>query len=335
MQPDVGAVHTSRPLTNVSVMFIQDASAYVADRVFLNVPSEKQADIYYKIPRGYFLRNAVKERAPGAPTESAGYEIETDSFTCKVYGLDHPIPDERRANTDNPLNADRNGAQFLTQLAMTNREKVWADAVFKTGVWTTDVTGNTSSSAYGSDTVEQWDRDTSTPIEDVKFYQRKMMRMTGKKFNVLTLGAAVWDWLTRHPDILARVIPGGTNVTPAMVTKAAVAALFGVDEILVSEATYNSAAEGQTDVYAFVLNQRGALLTYRPPAAGIETAAAGYTFSWTGWHGMSKMGHRIRKFREERRLTDYVAIDMAYTHKVVAADLGVFFTDIIASANAS
>jgi hypothetical protein len=36
--PSIGDVHVNVPLTNISVAYIQDEGAFVADRVFANIP---------------------------------------------------------------------------------------------------------------------------------------------------------------------------------------------------------------------------------------------------------------------------------------------------------
>lgn len=326
-QPDPGAMHVNRPLTNMSLAYIQDQSDFVADEVFPVIPSEKQSDIYFTFPKEYFLRDQVKERAPGTESEAAGYEIGQDSFLCKVYGLNHPIPDERRVNTDSPLNADRNGAQLLTSLGWIKKEKLWRDAFFTTGVWTKDVTGVAAAPVAGT-SVLQWNDASATPIPDIAYYQEYMKQRTGKKPMHLVIGPTVWKYLKTNATILARILYGN-NGKPAVVTKQAVAAMMEIEQIYVSEAIENTAKEGQTGAYSFILGKH-ALLFYKPPAPGIETASAGYTFTWKGLFGMTDAGFRISKYREQRKKSDIIDLDMAFVHKAVATDLGVFFNGIVA-----
>ena len=42
--PSRGDVHVNRPLTNISIAFLQTQEAFVADRVFPNIPVTKQSD---------------------------------------------------------------------------------------------------------------------------------------------------------------------------------------------------------------------------------------------------------------------------------------------------
>ena len=135
--PSRGDVHVNRPLTNMSVAFMQSAENFVASRVFSNINSGFQSDLYYSYPRGEFNRIMMKKRAPGA-TESAGasYNVETQSFLAEVQALHRDIPDQIRANQDNPINLDAEAMRFLSLQALLRKEKDWANDFFKTAVWT-------------------------------------------------------------------------------------------------------------------------------------------------------------------------------------------------------
>ena len=48
-QPTLQDVHVNRPLTNVSVAYLQEAAGveFVADKAFPAVPVENKSDLYY------------------------------------------------------------------------------------------------------------------------------------------------------------------------------------------------------------------------------------------------------------------------------------------------
>jgi len=97
----------------------------------------------------------------------------------------------------------------------------------------------------------------------------------------------------------------------------------------VASAIKNTAAKGQTAAHSYIAGKAAALF-YVPPAPGLMTPSAGYTFAWTGFAGAGGEGQRIKRFRLERIESDRVEGQMAYDHKKVAADLGYFFNTIIA-----
>ena len=62
--PLVSDVHVNQPLTNISIAYIQQATAFIADKVFPNVPVQKQSDRYFQYLKEDWLRVEAQERAP-------------------------------------------------------------------------------------------------------------------------------------------------------------------------------------------------------------------------------------------------------------------------------
>jgi hypothetical protein len=285
--------------------------------------------LYWTYDRGFFNRNQMRKRSPGTESAGIGYKVDsTSNYFCDVLALHHDIDDQIRANADSPLNLDRESTLLLTMQALIYREVYFAANFLTTGIWTTDVTGVSASPTTGQ--VLQWNDANSTPIENVRTAKRVVAQSTGFEPNVLTLGRAVYDALIDHPDIVDRIkYATATNNEPAKANLVTLASLFEVDEILVSNAIYNTATEGQTASHSFVAGKT-ALLTYRPPAPGLMTPSAGYTFSWTGYVGAQSDGQRLMRYRIEPIKSDRIEIEMAFTQGKVAADLGYFFTSIVA-----
>jgi hypothetical protein len=339
--PGRSDVHVNRPLTNISVAYLQNADNFVAGKVFPSVPVAKQSDAYFTYDRGEFNRDEMEERAPG--TESAGgtYTIGNTTYYAKRWSYHRDIPEEIRANADNPLNPDREATLFVTQKALISREVQWVAAYFPTaahapaGIWTFDVDGAASATAAASfdptnaannDKV-YWDIASSTPIEDIRQGKRFVLESTGFEPNNLTLGKAVYDALLDHPDIVGRIDRGQT-AGAARANLVTLADLFEVDKVYVMKAVQNTGVEGQTNSHSFI-GGKNALLTYAPDTPGLMTPSAGYTFNWTGLVGSGNDGMRIKKWFEQKIDSDRVEIDMAYAQKLVAADLGYFFDDIV------
>lgn len=329
MQPTAGDVHVNAPLTNISVAFIQNASDFVASKVFPNIPVSKQSDRYYVYNRGDFNRDEMELRAPGTESSGSGYTLDnTPTYFADRYSVHKDIPDEVRANADAALNPDREATVFVTTKALIKREKLFVNKFFKTGVWATDITG--VASAPTGNQVIRWSDASSTPIIDVRNAKRTVRQSTGFEPNKLVLGRAVYDALLDHPTVIDRVKYGQTHGTGAAKGSMQVLAdLLEVEEILVMNAIENTAKEGQTATHSFIAG-KNAMLVHSASAPGLMTPTAGYTFSWTGLMGNGIEGNRIRQFRLEREGVDRVEIDMCFDMKAVAADLGYFFSGIVA-----
>lgn len=329
MQPTPGDVHVNTPLTNISIAYMQSAANFIGTSAFPNIPVQKQSDRYYTYDRGDFNRDEMQERAPGTESAGGGYNVDsTPTYFCRVYAFHKDVHDQVRANADSALAPDREATQFVTQKAMIKREKVWAASYFKTGVWGKDINGVASGASAGTSEIH-WSDASSTPIESVRAAKRAVLEKTGYEPNKLILGKPVYDALLDHVDIIDRLKYGQTSGAPAMANRARLAELFEVDEIMVSKAIENTAAEGASETSAFILGKH-ALLCYATPTPGLQTPTAGYTFSWTGYMGASSDGVRIKQFRMENLESDRVEIQMAFDCKLVGSDLGYFWNGIVA-----
>jgi hypothetical protein len=323
IQPSRSDVHVDRPLTNVSLAFLQQADNFVADRVFPVVPVSKQSDKYYTYDRGMFNRDEMEKRAPGAESAGATYTLSTDSYSADVWALHKDVADQVRSNADDAIQLDREATEFLTHKALIRKERNWATEFFTTSKWTTDFAGVDSASP-GAGEFGRWDRADATPIEDIRLGRRTVHESCGFRPNKLVLGRPVYDALLDHPDIVGRLDRGQTT-GPAMVLRQNLAALFELDEILVMDAIYNTAAEGATNSHSFI-GGKNALLVYAAPSPGLMVPSAGYTFSWTGLLGAGALGTRMKRIRMEHLESDRLEIEMSFDHKLVAADLGYFFS---------
>ena len=270
----------------------------------------------------------MEERAPGTESSGNGYNLDnTPTYYAPVSAMHKDVSDQIRANSDAALDADRDAAIYVTQKAMIKRERDFVANAMTTGVWTNEKTGVNSDVTTGSEFLI-WNDGNSDPIKEIREGVRTTLETTGFSANKLTLSQPVFDALVDHPDIVDRIKYGQTPGAPAIVNEQALAALFGLKEVLVAKAVYNTAAKGQTANNAFIAGNN-ALLTYTPDNPGLLTPSAGYTFSWTGWMGATTMGHRIKRFRMEHLESDRVEVQMAYDHNVTGADLGYFFENAV------
>lgn len=333
-QPTARAVHVDQPLTNISIAFLQNATNFIASRVFPNIRVQKQSDVYYRYDRGFFNRNQAKLRAPATEAAIAGFGLDTDSYMAKVVALKTQLAWQVQANADTPVQLERANTELLLHQMLIEKEVDWATKYFTTGVWGTEYAGVADSTA-GPDTDEivQWSDYTSgDPIGDMRKAKTDMLEDTGFEPNTLVMSQRVMDKLVDHPDIVDRIkFSGGVgNQNPARTSAQTLSQLFEVERILVMRAIQNTAAEGDTNAHSFIGGKNAALL-YVPATPGLMTPSSGYTFTWSGYQGASnEFGVSVtRREREIIKATE-VEAEMAYVHKLVSADLGVFFKDAVA-----
>jgi hypothetical protein len=326
-QPTAGDVHVNRPLTNISIAYIQQASNFIASRVFPTVPVQKQSDAYFSYDNAYWNTDEMELRAPAARTSGSGYKVDANNtYFAQLYGYHHDIPDQVRANADDPLNMDREAAQFVTLKALIKREKLWAAAYFAGSIWTRDYDGVASSP--GSSEVLQWNDASSTPIEDVWDAKAAILEGTGFEPNKFILGYDVYKSLVNHPDLVDRVKYGQTSGV-AMIDTSELAQVFKVQEVLVMRSISNTVNEGAAASHSFIGGKKAALF-YAAPTPSLMMPSAGYTFSWTGYLGAGPDGNRIKRLRMDPEACDRVEIEMAFDMKLISAALGAFWDTVVA-----
>lgn len=323
--PTKGDVHVDRVLTQISIAYTQDASKYVATRVFPNIPSDDKSARYFTYDKGDWLREEAKERGLSSESAGGGFSVDnTPTYDCTVHSLHKDIDDQLRSNQTSPLDLNRDATNYVTQNLLMRRDRLFRDTFFTTGVFDTDQTGV----AATPDTNEflQFNESGSTPIETFDEGNDAVESVTGFMANTLLLGKAVWVVLKNHPDLLERI---KFTQGPAVASPALLAQLLELDQVLIARGVINSAAEGAADDVDYIFG-KNALLCYAQPTPSILMPSAGYTFSWTGYLAAGNQGNRIRNFRMEALKSDRIEGEMAFDQKVVATDLGKFYSGAVA-----
>lgn len=323
--PTKGQAHIDRALTNMSVAYMQDETAFIADKVFPKIPVTKQSDVYFVYNKGDFFRDEARVRAGASESVGGEYGVEaSDPYYCRVHAFHKDVTEQDRANTDNPLDADNDATDFVTQKMLIRRETRWAEKYFRPGVWSREVAG--VASAPGAGETIQFDQVASDPILTVSNEAVLMASKTGFKPNTIVMTPAVFYALKNHEDILDRI----KYTEKGIVTSDLLASLFEVDNVYVSWAVVNTANQGAVDDIDFVMGKH-MLLAYVNPRPAIKKPSAGYMFTWTGLLGAGAFGNRMVRLPMDMLGigTERIEGEIAFDAKVVAQDLGVFFTDIV------
>lgn len=323
--PTMQKAHVDRALTNISVSYLQDASAFIADKVFPIVPVKRQSDIFYTYSKADFMRDEAQVR--GAASESAGgdYGVEaSDPYYCRKHAFHKDVTPEERVNYDEPLDADKDATDFVTQKMLIRREMQWSSTYFKAGVWGTDISG--VESAPAANQTIRWDLATSNPIKDITEAAVKMASETGYKPNTLVLSPYAFNALKNHEDILERI----KYTQKGIVTTDLLATLFEVEHVYVAWSVVNSADKGANASVDFIMGKH-ALLCYSNPRPALRKPSAGYIFAWTGLEGSGAFGNRIVRLPMDLLGLGVERIEgeIAFDAKKICADLGIFFTGIV------
>ncbi len=320
-QPTLSDVHANAPLTDLSVAYTGTLET-VADKVFPYVPVDHKSDTYYTYPKGNWFRLQARKRAPGTESAGSGYELTTDNYMCDVIALHKDVDDQIRSNADTVLNVDSDASRFVTQQLMIKRDYDFAQKFFATSTWTGSTTG--SDITPGT----KWDTASGDPIKDIRAQIKAVKKKTGIKPNKMVFGRTAWDVVLDNAAVIDRIKYGQSSPNnPAFTNEQTIAAILGLEQIVIADTVYNSAEEGAPDSMGFVFTEDSALLIYAAPTPGILMPSAGYIFTWKQYLAASS-GLRIMRMRNDLARSDRIEGELAYAMKVVAADLGALFINV-------
>ena len=317
-QPTSSQVHIDAVLTNISVAYMQSAENFIANRVFPVVPVDKQSNSYFVYTKNDWFRDEAQVRADATESAGSGYNLSTATYGADVYAFHKNVGDQTRANADAPLNPDREAAEFVTSRLLLRQEIQFVSDFFTTGVWATDKTG-------GVDFTQWSDYAASDPIEDIEAAKEAILSTTGFRGNTLVLGYQVFRKLKNHPDMVERI----KYTSSATIAADMMARMFEVDRVFVAQAVKATNNEGGTAAYSFT-HGKNAALYHVPDAPGLLTPSAGYTFAWTGVGGGLGTTIGTSRIRMEHLKADRIEAEIAFDNKVVASDLGYFWSGAVA-----
>ena len=314
-QPTSSDVHVDRPLTNISVAYIQDQNVFVSTKVFPILPVDKQSDLYFVYTKNDWFRDEAQRRAPSTESAGSGYTLSTDSYNCDVYAVHKDVDNRVIANADIPLNPIQDATRWVTQKMLIKQERIWVADYFTSGVWDTDVTPADLWSDYAA----------SDPLNDLEAGKEAILGVTGFEPNTLVMGWQVMRQLKHHPDLVDRI----KYTQVGLATEDLLATLLGVQRIMVVRSIYATNAEGEAEAYDFNVG-KSALLMYVAPSPGLYTPSAGYTFAWRGVSqgigaeiGISTLP--MRQIKSQR-----IEAEKAWDNKLVATDMGYFLDGVVA-----
>lgn len=248
----------------------------VGGNLFPTVPVGLRAGNIITFGREDFMLYST-QRAPGENTKRVSFGYAGGTFALVDYSLEGQLPIEIQQEagaTENGFSIDMarltiNKVQAIMALRL---EKAQADLARTLGNYSasnrTTLSGTSQWSDYSG---------TSNPITVVETAKEAIRASTGKRPNVLVMGPAVLSKLRAHPVIVDRMKYTGRDIATVEI----LAALFGVDRVVVGEGIFsNDAGTAFTDVWG-----KDVVLAYTETAgiASMGTPTYGYTYMLNGY----------------------------------------------------
>lgn len=309
-------------LEGIAIAYFQDDTKAIADKAMPSYPVELETGKYNKLNKEYILRTDFQARADGADFKETEFKLDTDTYSCEEFAVAQFIGDRTAANSRINIKAVR--TKNMSSQALLFKDKYFSASFLGRSKWGKDVPGVASASYSKGTNVTVWsDGTNSDPIRDIHEYKLAVEAATGFIPNKMIITRDVETALYNHPKILDRMAITGVRIA----TKELLRQLFDLEEIFVSSLVENTANPRKTAAVDFQ-NKAQALLYYSPAQADMWTPTAGMMFvPYTSEE--NAYGIHVYSGRDEYLRADYVQMSMYFDMKIVCADLGIYFYDLV------
>src|SRR3990167_7073564 len=299
-------LHVDSLLSNISVKY--QPTELIAQKVFPQVMVKKSTDLYRVYTRNF--RVPETQRSNKAEAREHSFEVSTASYFLQRHALKDFVSDRDAENYDlADLRADT--TEELTEKILMRLELQVAQ-LFTTTNWSINVSlasaGQWTSNSTASNPIPVFHSGTSVIIAN-----------GGMKPNFGIVPIAGKIQLINHISITDRV-----KYTSAEIDEGKLAALFGLEELLVPSASYDTSALGVADTTTNISPFYGdnAFIGYKPSSPGPLKPSSGYIFR--------SAVPMVKRYRDEPRESDCIEVNVEYQAKIVASLSGYLIRDFLA-----
>lgn len=316
----------SQYLTNFSVELAQSDAVFRAASILPTVGVRKQSDMFRVYNANNLREVAMRPLADGTQTAAGDVDWSEGFYYTRVWGLHVDYGPQTKANADDDLQLGRMAVDYLTSQYMLLQEKEWYDKLFREGVWSTNLQGGTDFGYFddaGTDVI-------STIRSRIT---RQQILSGGIRPNTLVMTRLVAEALMEHPDIIDR-INRGQSTGPAVADEATLAAILGLQRVVILEAVTGELDSETGETTNVMLGGDNMLLMYLDPRATTRSRTAAARFDWTGLSNYMTVGQTVRTIELDPVIegTTRYEIKAAFDFQVVAPDLGTFFQNVLTPA---
>jgi len=195
----------------------------------------------------------------------------TSQYLIDSHALEEILTPRDYINSDKPFDAERDTVMALNTMLYLEKEKALADSLGDTAV----LTQNTTLSG----TSQYSDYTNSDPLADFSVARKTVHAAVGKAPDTAVMSWDVFDTLRFHPGILDAL--GFSANRAGMLEQSELARALNVKRILIGEAQYNSAKEGQSDVRSDVWG-KNIIFAVAPAKAEKYQTSLGYRMELMG-----------------------------------------------------
>lgn len=237
-------------------------------KLFPRVPVRQRGGRIITFGIEEFKQYTNTRRAPGQNTRRVQFGYAGAPYALEDHSLEGQVPYETESE-----------AAAVPGIDIAQRTVNGVQSIIATRLEIAQATLATTAANYSASNkttlvgTAQWSdfSGTSDPIKDVEAAKEAIRVKTGRRPTLMTIGAAVLPFLRQHPKIIDRF----KYTTTAVPSLADLAAIFGVEEVVVGDAIQATDAGVFSDIWGKFVQ-----LAYTVPAslASQGTPTFGYTY---------------------------------------------------------
>lgn len=325
-QPQLAPVNPV--LTAFGVAFLQSLDKFICDKVFPWRPVQNKTGRYNFYTLDDTLRDEIGELVGTSESKEVGFTKTQKTYNTRRFGGRTFENDDLLSEWSGAVTPAQAITQHLLQKGMIRCEKMWHDGFFKTGVWGTDVVGT------GDDNADtgQWDRAGVDFVKRIHVACDQVEGKTGFRPNTMVIGLQAYTQIINQ-TFYRNLRPEDTQWTAEQRSK--LLTTLGLDRLHISRAVSTTSRLGveKTNIQTGFMAGKSALLIYVEPNPTPLTPTAGATFTTRNRMGRALgqgMGFGVYRYVDQAKHAMVVDVRANWQHKVVAPEVGIFFSNIVA-----
>jgi hypothetical protein len=288
------AIYTLRPDLAASFMQLDieaDQREFIGQKLFPLLPTGKQAGQYGILELGQLLQTRNTRRAPGAAYPRGNWNFNSASFATQENGWEVVVDDREAEMYADYFDAEWFASMTAYDTVLRNQEIRIANSLFTT---------STFGSGFNAAAAYVWTNQSSaTPIEDVLAAKLAFFGNTGLWPNAGACSKCTFQRLRDTEEIIDRIkYSGRDDPKQANITQQAVAQSLDLNELFVSGAAVNTAAEGATPVIGSIWGSDYFLLAHVAKTQDFKETCLGRIYEWSEGGGE---GPVMESYRDETR----------------------------------
>lgn len=277
---------------------------YIADLILPRLGVRKEAATI-SVTKRKNLTIPDTKHANGAAYNRVELYMDDLAYACVDHGLEGQITDRDREKYADDFDAEVEKTQAIKIKMLLARESRIKTLIFNTTTWT-------GSALYTDNSAAPWDAAGTGIIKQVQTAREKVRLNCGVPAESMIISESSLINMMNNTEIKAK-FPGATVITEAML-RAQMGAICGITNLIVGQAVYNSADEGQDftgaeiwpDDYAMVAVLGDENLPMTEPQLGRTVLWERYT---------SELDY-VETYREDQTKSDIVRVEQSVDEKI-------------------